>query len=133
MKYFPYLLLFAVMFILSACQPKTPTCPPESITYLSNPSSLQNQISIDSTNPAKETVAINNQEMQVDQVVKGILCDGSWEGTIFVPCEIQIYKWEEHPTFLENCDLTIKPGTVVYVAAHNDEPYYQGCSCHIGD
>lgn len=133
MKYFPSLLLFAAIFILSACQPKAPSCPPESITYLSNPPSLQTRLSNDKANPGVETVAINGQEMQVDQVVQGTLCDGSWEGTIYVPCEIQIYEWEENPTFLENCDLTIEPGTVVYVAAHNYGLYYQGCSCHTGE
>jgi len=28
--------------------------------------------------------------------------------------------------------LNIAPNTVVYVAAHNDAPYYKGCSCHTG-
>ena len=69
----------------------------------------------------------------MDQVVQGRLCSGSWSGTVYVPSQIQIYAWEDNPNFLENCDLSIKPGTVVYVAAHNDEPYYQGCSCHTGE
>jgi hypothetical protein len=79
-----------------------------------------------------ERVEINGQEMLVDRVIKGTLCNDSWQGTIYVPCEIQIYEWEEDPTFLQECDLTIEQGTVVYVAAHNDEPYYKGCSCHTG-
>lgn len=132
MGYFPAVLL-ALTFFLSACQPGDPACPADSIKYLPNPSSLQSPIQINSAIQAPEIVAIKGQEIEVNQVVKGTLCDGSWKGTVYVPCEIQIYEWEENPTFLENCDLTIEPGTVVYVAAHNDEPYYQGCSCHTGD
>lgn len=132
MKYFPTVLL-ALTFFLSACQPEDPACPAESIKYLSNPPSLQSPIQDDSPIQAPEIIAIKDQEIKVDQVVKGILCDGSWKGTVYVPCEVQIYEWEEDPTFLENCDLTIDPGTIVYVAAHNNEPYYQGCSCHTGD
>lgn len=133
MKSIPTLFVFILFFLLSACQTEAHACPPESITYISNPSSLQNLRSNDSTKPSADTIEINGQEMQVDQVIRGTLCNGSWKGTIYVPCEIQIYEWEEDPTFLKNCDLTIEPGTVVYVAAHNEEPYYQGCSCHFGE
>ncbi len=51
---------------------------------------------------------------------------------MYVTCNVQVYPWEEQPTFLKDCNLTIEPDTVVYVAAHGDEPYYKGCSCHIG-
>jgi hypothetical protein len=133
MKYFPILSIFVLPFIISACQPVAPACPSESISYLSNSTSLQRQTSNYSSEPAAEVIEINGQEMLVDRVVKGTLCNDSWKGTIYVPCEIQIYEWEEDPIFLQNCDLTIEPGTVVYVAAHNDAPYYKGCSCHTGE
>jgi hypothetical protein len=68
----------------------------------------------------------------VDRVVEGPLCNGTWSGTVYVTCNVQVYPWEEKPTFLKDCDLTIEPGTVVYVADHGDEPYYKGCSCHTG-
>lgn len=80
-----------------------------------------------------QVVEINGQQLQVDQVVRGMLCEGNWSGTVYVPCQVQVFSWEEDPLFLENCDLRIEPGTVVYVAAHNDAPYYQGCSCHTGE
>jgi hypothetical protein len=133
MKYFPTLSILVLIFLLSACQPVAPACPPGSISYLSNSTSLQNPTASGNPKAAAETLEINGQEMLVDQVVKGTLCNDSWKGTIYVPCEIQIYEWEEDPTFLQKCDLIIEPGTVVYVAAHNNTPYYQGCSCHTGE
>jgi hypothetical protein len=116
--------------LAAACQAAPPACPPGSITYL--PKSDANQASSVQENPqpADQLVEINGQEMLVNHVVRGRLCSGSWSGTVYVPCQVEIYAWEENPNFLENCDLSIAPGTVVYVAAHQDQPYYQGCSCH---
>jgi len=51
---------------------------------------------------------------------------------VYVTCDVQVLEWKDRPTFLEDCDLVIEPGTVVYVAAHNDAAYYNGCSCHTG-
>ena len=39
---------------------------------------------------------------------------------------------EDNPLFLKGCDLHIEPNTIVYVADHNDQPFYKGCSCHTG-
>ena len=69
----------------------------------------------------------------VDQIIRGPLCNGSWSGTVYVSCDVQVLPWEELPTFLEDCDLEIAPDTVVYVAYHGDVPYYNGCSCHTGE
>lgn len=71
--------------------------------------------------------------IQVDKVVEGPLCNDTWSGNIYVACNVQVYPWKENPTFLEDCELNIKPGTVVYVAYHNDTAYYNGCSCHTGE
>jgi hypothetical protein len=71
--------------------------------------------------------------MLVDKVVAGPLCNDDWSGIVYVTCDVQVYAWEEFPTFLEECDLKIEPDTVVYVAAHNDTAYYNGCSCHTGE
>jgi len=87
----------------------------------------------DISDDAGQLVEINGKEIWVDQLVQGMLCSGSWHGTVFIPCQVQVYAWEEEPLFLKSCDLSIAPGTVVYVAAHNNEPYYQGCSCHTGE
>jgi hypothetical protein len=133
MKFKHGVLLSLVFFLVAACQPSAPACPPESVTYLQDVNSNPAFDAQDSSQTAEQLVEINDQEMLVDQVVRGALCSGSWSGIVYVPCQIQIYAWEEDPDFLENCDLSIEPGTVVYVAAHNDEPYYQGCSCHTGE
>jgi hypothetical protein len=76
---------------------------------------------------------IGGSPIQVDQVVSGSLCDGDWEGVVYVTCEAQAPAWEGEPLFLQYCDLEIAPGTVVYVAAHKDQAYYKGCSCHTGE
>jgi hypothetical protein len=119
---------------ISACQPPPPACPTESITYLNKSDYPANAVLPEENSPAPkpEQVQINGKTRLVDKVVRGALCDDSWRGTIYVPCQIQIYEWEEEADFLQHCNLNIDPGTVVYVAAHNDEPYYQGCSCHSG-
>jgi hypothetical protein len=87
--------------------------------------------------PAAESkpaeVSISGKPMTVDKVVTGPLCSDHWEGTIYVGCDVQVLKWEETPLFLKDCDLSIEPGTVVYVAYHNDSAYYNGCSCHTGE
>jgi hypothetical protein len=77
-------------------------------------------------------ISINGVTMLVE-VVTGPLCKGDWRGTIYVGCDVQVMGWEETPLFLKDCDLSIQPGTVVYVAYHNDAAYYNGCSCHTGE
>jgi hypothetical protein len=62
--------------------------------------------------------------------VHGSFCDDAWSGTVYVACDIEIPEWEEAPTFLDDCALSIEEGTVVYVAHHNNEAFYKGCSCH---
>jgi hypothetical protein len=130
-----FITLWALLLVcwISACQQSTPACPPGSVTYLSPEEFTQDNPDQKASNPAQQLVEINGREVWIDQLVEGTLCGGSWNGTVYVPCQVQIYTWEEEPLFLENCDLSIAPGTIVYVAAHNDEPYYQGCSCHTGE
>jgi hypothetical protein len=78
-------------------------------------------------------VKIGRKAIPVDQVVQGPLCNGRWRGTVYVACDVQVLPWADVPTFLKDCDLSIEPGTIVYVAYHNDTPYYNGCSCHTGE
>ncbi len=75
-------------------------------------------------------IEIGGRPISFDKVVDGPLCDDVWSGTVYVGCNVQVNPWVDQPTFLEECDLTIAPGSVVYVAYHNNEPYYNGCSCH---
>ena len=132
MKYFLALIYLSLLLFASACQPATPICPPDSITYISDSSQFSLPSSPD-LSPSPEQVEINGKSMSVDDVIHGPLCDSQWSGTIYVACDLQIIEWQEDPTFLKECSLSIEPGTVVYVAAHNDDPYYKGCSCHTGE
>jgi len=71
----------------------------------------------------------------VDKVVSGPLCNDTWPARVYVTCNAKVAEWveAEAPEFLKGCDLRIEPGTVVYVAAHYDTPYFEGCSCHTGE
>jgi hypothetical protein len=73
---------------------------------------------------------INGKSITVDKVVDGPLCNDSWQGTVYVGCNVQVLEWEETPLFLKGCNLSIAEGTIVYVARHNNAAYYEGCSCH---
>ena len=83
--------------------------------------------------PVPEQVVIGIREITADRVVHGPLCNDLWSGTVYVACDVQVAPWEENPLFFELCQLKIEPGTVVYVAAHQDTAYYNGCSCHTGE
>ena len=129
------LILILLVSITSACQHPAPVCPAESVTYITERTPLTASTSPQDLGepPTPMRVEINGVEMLFDDVIHGALCGGDWRGTVYVACDLQIAAWEEEPTFLEGCDLNIEPGTVVYVAAHNDEPYYKGCSCHTAE
>jgi hypothetical protein len=131
-KYLFSLSILLLLVLIAACQPAEPACPPESISYLADFSLIEAAPAQGTASMEPQAVEINGKEIQVDRVISGALCNDNWQGTVYVPCEIQILAWDENPTFLESCDLIIAPDTVVYVAAHHDEPYYQGCSCHTG-
>jgi hypothetical protein len=123
-------MLLALLF-LSACGKKDPICPPVTSTpaFLTvSPEELPMPIS-----SAPTQVAINGKPLTVDKVVAGPLCNDDWSGTVYVTCDVQVYPWQEHPLFLKDCNLEIEPGTVVYVAYHNNTAYYNGCSCHTGE
>jgi hypothetical protein len=127
-----FLTLLLPVLLLSSCAEKQvcPT-PGDDKHYLSQ----EDLISLDAPNVERSPVevSIGGKMMTVDRVVTGPLCNDHWEGTIYVGCNVQVMKWEETPLFLKDCDLSIEPGTVVYVAYHNDAAYYNGCSCHTGE
>jgi hypothetical protein len=83
--------------------------------------------------PTPIEVEINGKMKWVDKVIEGPLCNDSWKGTVYVACDVQVFEWEQDPLFLKGCNLSIEPGTVIYVAYHNDAAYYNGCSCHTGE
>jgi hypothetical protein len=130
---FPILTGFVMLF-LTACQTQTPSCPPATGTpeYLAVPPQ-DLPVSVPAFNASPIPIEIGGRTILVDKVVEGPLCNDIWSGTVYVTCNVQVYQWEEKPTFLKNCNLSIAPGTVVYVAYHHDTAYYNGCSCHTGE
>jgi hypothetical protein len=133
----PHVVLSVVILVfLSACQAEV--CPPESVTYVSDPVQF---LSLDSAadngpSPSPILVEIGGKMVEVDRVIHGPLCNDTWSGTIYVACDVQIVEWteEQGPFFFDNCGLIIEPGTVVYVAAHNNTAYYNGCAvCHTSE
>jgi hypothetical protein len=78
-------------------------------------------------------VQLGGRQLVADRVVSGPLCNDTWRGTVYVGCDVRVPEWSDDPVFLKDCHLQVEPGTVVYVAAHNNSAYYQGCSCHTGE
>jgi len=135
MDLMPRLLLLTLIssaLILSSCAEKQvcPT-PGDDRQYLSQ----EDLVSLDAPDAERAPVEvnINGKAMMVDKVVTGPLCNDHWEGAIYVGCDVRVVEWVETPLFLKDCDLSIEPGTVVYVAYHNDAAYYNGCSCHTAE
>ncbi|MDX9954296.1 MAG: hypothetical protein RBT75_09380 [Anaerolineae bacterium] len=127
--------ILIALWVFSAC--KADVCPPESITYVPDAAALPDSASVLESAPegGPFTVQLGKKTIEVDRVVHGPLCNDHWSGTVYVGCDVEIVAWteEEGSNFLENCELVIEPGTVVYVAAHNNAAYYKGCaSCHGG-
>ena len=123
-----------IILFLSGCTPQEPICPPETGTphYLTLPPEA---LPTTTANPFSKPVMveIGGKTISVDKIIEGPLCNDAWSGTVYVTCNVQVYPWEKQPTFLKDCNLSITPGTVVYVAQHNDTPYYNGCSCHTNE
>jgi len=122
------------LLCLSACQKQVSACPNPTGTreYLKvAPEELPAPIF--ETNSAPITIKIGGKPILVNRIVEGPLCNDSWSGMVYITCNVQVYQWEEQPTFLKDCNLSIAPGSVVYVAYHNDTAYYNGCSCHTGE
>ena len=128
-KYLAQIIIVGACVILTGCQAATPVCPLVTGTphYLTLP---PGELVTPTPVPGPVSVDIGGKVIQVDEVVEGPLCNDTWSGTVYVACNVQVYPWEEHPTFLQGCNLTIAPDTVVYVAYHNNTSYYNGCSCH---
>ena len=118
------LILLAVPLLMASCM--NSSCPDGSVTYLSPPypAALQ-EVSIQS-----QPVEIKGQEILMDRVITGPVCNDTWSGTVYLTCDIQVPAWEKDPFFWQDCDLEITEGAVVYVEAHKNKEYTDGCSCH---
>jgi hypothetical protein len=126
------ILLCLVCLLLAACQAEiSPTCEAGNLTYQSR----ETPFPVLASTPATSEIIsmeINGKIIQFDQVIHGPLCNQNLSGTIYVACDVQIYKWEETQNFLDDCDFKVADGTVIYVAAHNNTAYFNGCAaCHV--
>lgn len=125
------------VFFLASCERQKTVCPADYKTPLP---ALQLTDLINSPSPSSPTgpieIEIQGKRKQVNKLVDYPLCNDKWSGTVYVSCEARVAEAEldadANPLFLKGCNLDIAPGTVVYVAAHNDAAYYKGCSCHTG-
>lgn len=132
------ILILLFILILCGCERTKTVCPPGEATpraalQLIDLINVPAPLSADSE-PIQ--VVIGGKKMSVDKLVDYPLCNDNWSGTVYVSCDVQVAEAEQdadsNPLFLKGCNLNIAPNTVVYVAAHNDAPYYKGCSCHAG-
>lgn len=125
------ILLCWMLCLLSGCQDPEPVCP----VVTGAPAYLitsPDRLPTPTPGSGPWQVPIGRNQVQVDKIVEGALCNDTWSGIVYVACDVQVYPWVEEPTFLKDCQLNIDPQAVVYVAYHNDTAYYNGCSCHIG-
>lgn len=124
------LVLLAVL--LAGCARTSAVCdtdPPNA------PVELRQMLDLDTSQAglAPFEIEIGNQIVRVDHLVHGPVCDVDWNGTVYVDCDVEVAEWDEKPFFFEGCDVNITEDAVIYVAYHNDEAYYNGCSCHFID
>lgn len=122
-----------MVLMLSACGA---ICPEGTIRYLNDVPEIEPSATLP---PPTATRGAESVEMRtllgrktiaVDEVIRGNICNDTWKGTVYVTCEIEIPAWEQTPFFLQNCPVTIEPNSTVYVEAHHDTAYTEGCSCH---
>ena len=137
MSYRVFILAAGLSFLLAACQAAATVCPPDDGTPQPtiDLAALMAYTPTLGSMPTPATVEIGGKTITVDRIVSGPLCNDTWSGTVYVTCDVQVAPWEEDekPLFFEHCNLEVEPGTIVYVADHNDAAYYKGCSCHTGE
>lgn len=141
MKLFKATILFTLsilMLLLTACERNKTICPPE-VNPDQPPLKLADLLLITpdpDQNLTDVEIQIGRKLILVDKLVSGPVCNDDWNGIVYVGCDAQVAEAEldadANPLFFEGCNLNIEPNTVVYVAAHNNEAFYKGCSCHTG-
>jgi len=131
---FPRLVSLGIILMMTSCQSK-PVCPPVVGTpqILKVKPSEQVPDPLSSVGSTPVEIEINNRWVKVDRLIEGSLCNDHLAGTVYVGCDVQVLEWIDQPLFLKDCDFSVEPGTVVYVADHNNASYYNGCSCHTGE
>lgn len=131
MKKHIVLAVVTLALVVCGCRSK-PVCPAEKTERLTLQELQSLTAPAASSSAAPVKMKINGVPVTVDKVVDGPLCNDSWQGTVYVGCNVQVQEWEEVPLFLQGCNLSIAEGTTIYVAYHNNAAYYEGCSCHSG-
>ncbi len=124
MRSFLTIVILLLSLVLAACT--SSTCPPGSVSYLTPPFPTEDL----EQPPVPQVVEINRMDVKVDEVIRGPVCNDSWKGSLYVTCDIQIPPWEEEALFFQDCELDIAEDTLIFVEAHGNQPYAQGCSCH---
>lgn len=132
MKRWIILLGLVLAFALSACQPAAPFCDQGAITFFTEGNATPTQTTAaDAPDGDDLSVEINGKLVGFDQVIHGPLCNNQLSGKVYIACDIEINAWQDKPYFLDGCQFKVSPGSVVYVAAHNNARYFQGCDyCH---
>ena len=135
-NHFTFPAIIAII-LLTACERQNIVCPPHSEP---KPTISMDELLVlvptPGPSPTPVDVEINGRIRTVDLLVSGPFCNDIWSGTVYVGCDAIVAESklddEDNPLFLKGCDLHIEPNTIVYVADHNDQPFYKGCSCHTG-
>lgn len=133
-------LMLSLIFVTSACERNNTVCPPEASADAEKPMLNLSDLLLITPEPGQNLldvkVQIGRKMVLVDKLVSGPVCNADWSGTVYVGCDAEVAEAEldadANPLFFEGCNLNIEPNTVVYVAAHNNEAFYKGCSCHTG-
>ena len=137
-KFTVLVLMLGLLLIMTSCQRNNTVCPPE--TGVEEPKLKLADLLLVTPEPGQNLldveVQIGRKMILVDKLVSGPVCNDDWSGTVYVGCDAQVAEAEldadANPLFFEGCNLNIEPNTIVYVAAHNNEAFYKGCSCHTG-
>ena len=101
MRYITALSSVILLILVSGCQESVPVCP----TATGTPQYLviqPDELATTTPSSVPFQVDIGGKSMQVDKVVAGPLCNDTWSGTVYVGCDVQVYAWQEEPTFLKN-------------------------------
>ncbi len=135
MRKVTFCFLIGLMLTLCACKPASPLCDEDSLQYRSLDELIALEttgVDIEDSDATSQELEINGRMVQFDQVIHGPLCNNHLAGTVYIACDIEIAAWQDKPNFLDGCDFEVSPGSVVYVAAHKNAAYFQGCDfCHV--
>lgn len=126
---FILILIILSFVLLSGCMDARSFCEPGMIKHRDRSEPFP-ELSNQTLNP--QQVEIRGKPLDFDHVVSGQLCNNELKGKVYIGCDIEIYSWDTKSTFLDDCDFNVASGSIIYVAAHNNTPYYKGCdSCHM--